>query len=87
MDLTESTIEANARFFESRDDVPIKAISMGIKSIMKARSIVLMANGEAKADAIVQAVQGPVTTQLPASVLQLHPSVTFVIDKAAASKL
>lgn len=87
VDLTESTISDNARFFESRDDVPTQAISMGIKSIMKARNIVLMANGESKADAIVQAVKGPVTTDLPASVLQLHPSVTFVVDKAAASKL
>lgn len=87
VDLAPSTIADNSRFFESSDDVPTKAISMGIKSIMKAKNIVLMANGGSKADAIAAAVKGPVTTAVPASVLQLHPSVTFVVDQAAASKL
>jgi glucosamine-6-phosphate deaminase len=87
VDLAESTIADNARFFESRDEVPTQAISMGIKSIMQAKNIVLMANGGSKADAIFQAVRGPVTPEVPASVLQLHPSVTFVVDQAAGSRL
>ncbi len=87
VDFAPRTIADNSRFFESSDDVPTKAISMGIKSIMKAKNIVLMANGGSKADAIAAAVKGPVTTAVPASVLQLHPSVTFVVDQAAASKL
>lgn len=87
VDLAASTIADNSRFFESQEDVPTKAISMGIKSIMKAKSIVLMATGGSKADAIAAAVKGPITPEVPASVLQLHPSVTFVVDQAAASKL
>lgn len=87
VDLAASTIADNSRFFASLEEVPTKAISMGIKSIMKAKNIVLMANGGSKADAIAAAVKGPVTTAAPASVLQLHPSVTFVVDQAAASKL
>lgn len=87
VDLAESTIKDNARFFASIDEVPTKAISMGIKSIMQAKSIILMANGESKADAIYASVKGPVTPEVPASVLQLHPAVTFVVDQAAASKL
>ena len=87
VDLTESTIEANARFFASRDDVPRQAMSMGIKSIMMARKILLMVSGEDKADAVKRAFIGPVTPQVPASILQLHPYVTLVGDKAALSKL
>ena len=87
VDLTESTIEANARFFASRDDVPRQAMSMGIKSIMMARKILLMVSGEEKADAVKRAFVGPVTPQVPASILQLHPYVTLVGDKAALSKL
>ncbi|NMA60476.1 MAG: glucosamine-6-phosphate deaminase [Firmicutes bacterium] len=87
VDLAPSTIADNSRFFDSPEEVPTQAISMGIKSIMKAKNIVLMANGGSKADAIAAAVKGPVTTKVPASVLQLHPSVTFVVDQAAASKL
>lgn len=87
VDLAESTIRDNARFFESIDQVPTRAISMGIKSIMQAKEIILMASGGSKADAIYAAVHGPVTTAVPASVLQLHPSVTLVVDQAAASKL
>ena len=60
---------------------------MGIKSIMRCRSIVLLANGEGKADAVAAAVQGPVTEEVPASVLQLHPNCTFILDEAAAKKL
>lgn len=87
VDLAPSTIADNARFFATLAEVPTKAISMGIKSIMQAKNIILMANGGSKADAIYAAVHGPVTPAVPASVLQLHPSVTFVIDQAAASKL
>lgn len=87
VDLTESTIRDNARFFSSLGEVPTQAISMGIKSIMHAKNIVLMANGGSKADAIFAAVKGPVTPEVPASVLQLHPSVTVVVDQAAGSRL
>lgn len=85
--LAESTIRANARFFSSPDQVPTRALSMGIKTIMSAKRILLLASGAEKADAIAAAVRGPVTPDLPASVLQLHPDATFVVDAAAASKL
>ena len=86
-DLTESTIEANARFFISRDEVPRQALTMGIGVIMGARKIVMVASGADKADAVYGMVKGPVTPQLPASILQLHPDVTLVADRAALSKL
>lgn len=85
--LTQSTIDANSRFFENEDEVPKKAICMGIKSIMSAKKIVLLAFGEAKQDAIKATVEGPVTEQVPASVLQKHPDATIIIDEAAAAKL
>lgn len=85
--LTQSTIEANTRFFASSDEVPRYAISMGIGSIMKARQIILVATGAAKAQAVYGMVKGPVTPQCPASVLQLHPNVTIFADEAAASQL
>lgn len=87
VDLAESTVKDNSRFFESIDEVPTQAISMGIKTIMQAKEIILMASGGSKADAIYAAVYGPVTTEVPASVLQLHPAATLVVDQAAASKL
>jgi len=87
VDLSESTIKDNARFFDTIEEVPTKAISMGIKTIMQAKEIVLMANGGSKAKAIYGAVMGRITPEVPASVLQLHPSVTIVVDQAAASKL
>ena len=87
VDLSERTIEANARFFASRDDVPRQAMTMGIKSIMMAKKILLMVSGEDKAEAVKRAFTGPVTPQMPASILQLHPYVTLVGDKAALSKL
>ena len=87
VDLTDSTIEANSRFFASMDDVPKQAISMGIKSIMASKVVVLMAYGEGKADAINQKINGPVTEELPASVLQNHPNVVVIVDEAAASQL
>ena len=85
--LTDSTIEANSRFFASRDQVPTKAISMGIASIMVAKKIILFAYGDKKADAIFKMVKGPVTEEVPASVLQHHPDVTLILDEAAAAKL
>ena len=85
--LTESTIEANTRFFENSDEVPRWAISMGIGSIMKARKIILVATGSAKADAVYGMVKGPVTPECPASILQMHPDVTVFADEAAAAKL
>lgn len=87
VDLTENTIKDNARFFNSIDEVPTQAISMGIKNVMNAKSILLIASGANKADAIKATVEGPVTESVPASVLQLHPDVYIVVDKDAASKL
>ena len=87
VDLTESTIEANARFFASADDVPKQALSMGIGTIMKARKILVVVSGEDKADAVAKAVQGPIAPEVPASILQLHPDVTIVGDEAALSGL
>ena len=81
VDLHPSTIEANARFFASANDVPRQALSMGIATIMKAKKILLIANGEAKRAMIEQAVNGPITPALPASVLQLHPDVTVIFSK------
>lgn len=87
VDLTESTIQANARFFSSIDEVPKKAISMGIGTIMKAKKIVLVANGAGKAQILFETVAGPVTPQVPASILQFHPDVTIFADEEACSVL
>src|SRR5699024_8099581 len=87
VNLTVDTIKANSRFFDSIDDVPKQAISMGIQSIMQSKMIVLMAYGQGKADAIKQMIEGPVTEDLPASVLQKHPNVVVIVDEAAASAL
>src|SRR5690606_5354919 len=87
VELTPATIEANKRFFEKAEDVPTHAISMGISSIMAAKEILLLAFGEAKADAVRDMIQGPITEACPASVLQNHPNVTIIVDEEAASKL
>ena len=87
VDLTESTIDANARFFTSRDDVPKQALSMGIGAIMGAKKVLLCASGEEKAEAIYNSVCGPITPKCPGSILQLHPNVVLVGDEAALSKL
>lgn len=87
VDLAESTIEANARFFASEDEVPRQALTMGIGNIMKARRVVVAVSGEDKADAVCKAFHGPVTPEVPASILQLHPDVILVGDEAALSKL
>lgn len=87
VELTESTINANKRYFDKVEDVPTRAVSMGIGSIMKGKKMILMAYGEAKAEAIKGIIDGPVTTDMPASALQNHQDVVVIIDDAAASKL
>ncbi len=87
VDLKESTIQANARFFESIDDVPKKAVTMGIGSIFTAKKIMLMASGEGKAEAIYNTVHGNITPEVPSSILQLHEDVVLILDEEAASKL
>ena len=87
VELTESTINANKRYFDKVEDVPTRAVSMGIGSIMKGKKMILMAYGEAKAEAIKGMIAGPVTTDMPASALQNHQDVVVIIDDAAASKL
>ncbi|WP_288529966.1 glucosamine-6-phosphate deaminase [uncultured Secundilactobacillus sp.] len=85
--LTESTIKANARFFDDESEVPRYAYSMGIASILKSQHILLEAYGEEKAAAVKAMVEGPITTDVPASFLQNHADVTVIVDEAAASKL
>lgn len=85
--LDEETIEANSRFFNSIEEVPKSAISMGIKTIMHAKKIVLLASGSEKAKVIESMMNGDITPDLPASILQLHPDVTLILDKDAASEL
>ena len=85
--LAKSTIDDNARFFEQPDDVPIYAITMGVGTILEAREIVLVANGINKAQAVAQAVEGPVTSMITASALQMHESVQVYLDRDAASQL
>ena len=87
VDLHKSTIEANSRFFAKADDVPKKAYTMGIGTILKAKRILVIASGEGKADIVRKMIKGSVTPGVPASALQLHPDVTVILDKAAASKL
>lgn len=87
VDLAESTIEANKRFFASVDDVPRQAYTMGIGTIMKAKKILLIVNGESKADAVAKAFFGPVTPEVPASILQFHSDVVVIGDSAALSKI
>ena len=87
VDLQESTIEANKRFFESADDVPRQAYTMGIKTIMQAKKILVVVSGEDKADIVKRAFSGPVTPSVPASILQMHPDVTVICDAAAYSKV
>ena len=83
--LTESTIKANSRFFDSIDEVPKKAITMGIGSIMKSKKILLLANGEKKAPMIAELLkQEKVSTKIPASFLLLHPDVVVILDEAAS---
>jgi len=85
--LAKSTIEDNARFFEKTADVPIYAITMGVGTILEARKILFLANGANKADAVAKAIEGPVTSMITASALQLHPDVIAFLDRDAAGKL
>lgn len=87
VNLEERTIEANKRFFSSSDEVPRQAYTMGIGTIMQARKILLVVNGEDKADIVAKAFFGPVTPSVPASVLQIHSDVTIVGDKKALSRI
>ena len=85
VDLTENTIKDNARFFSSIDDVPRQAFTMGLKNIMNAKQILILANGKNKAKAVYGLVKGEVTTEVPASILQLHPDCVLVCDEDAGS--
>ena len=87
VELDDDTIRANARFFDSAEEVPRQAISMGIKTIMRSRRIVLLASGAEKAKIVYDMIYGIITPELPASVLQLHPDVTVIADAEAASLL
>ena len=87
VNLTENTIKDNSRLFNSIDEVPRQALSMGIKNIMQAKSILMVVSGKNKAEAVKGMVKGEITPELPASVLQLHPFVTIICDKDAASLL
>lgn len=78
VELDESTIEANSRFFSSKEEVPTHALSMGMKSILSSKKILLIVHGKAKEKILMDAINGPVTPKLPASILQLHPNVTIV---------
>lgn len=87
VDLQQPTIDANSRFFASADEVPRQAITMGYMSIMQAQRILFVVSGKSKAEVVKQALQGPVTPQVPASILQLHRDVIVVLDEEAASEL
>ena len=85
--LAKQTIDDNARYFARVEDVPIYAITMGVGTIMEARKVLLMANKKGKAEAVAQAIEGPVSSSITASALQLHPDATFFLDSDAATKL
>ncbi|MEZ6116027.1 MAG: glucosamine-6-phosphate deaminase [Pirellulaceae bacterium] len=85
--LAQQTIQDNARFFDRPEDVPIYAITMGVGTILEARKILLLANGENKASAVAAAVEGPITSMVTASALQMHPDTTMLLDPSAAGKL
>lgn len=87
VNLTESTIEANRRFFNSREEVPRQAYTMGIRPILQAKRVLMIASGKNKAEILHKAFIGPVTPQIPASILQLHPDFTLIADAEALSEL
>ena len=87
VELAESTVKDNARLFEDISEVPRKAYTMGIKQIMQAKKILILASGANKAEAVYKMVKGDVTEQVPASVLQLHPDCILIADEAAAKKI
>lgn len=86
-DLKEDTIKANSRFFDSIDDVPKKAITMGLGQIMRAKKIILIASGESKAEVVKAMLSGKISTDIPATMLQMHRDVTVIVDEAAAKLL
>lgn len=85
--LTQKTIEDNARFFETEEEIPRHAITMGIGTVMEADQIVLIASGERKADAVKSTLEGPVTAMVPATIVQMHEEAHVIIDEGAASRL
>lgn len=85
--LADSTIEANSRYFASKEEVPTEALTMGLGAIMKSKKILLMVSGEAKADIMDKVVNGKISTQVPASLLQMHRDVVLIVDEDAAKKL
>ncbi|RJP35336.1 MAG: glucosamine-6-phosphate deaminase [Candidatus Omnitrophota bacterium] len=85
--LTQETIDDNARFFAKKEDVPRYAITMGVGTIMEAGHCLLLCNGEKKAETIARAIEGPITAEITASALQMHPQATFILDEPAATKL
>ncbi|WP_276355509.1 glucosamine-6-phosphate deaminase [Cohnella caldifontis] len=87
VDLAEETRKANARFFPSLDEVPRQALTMGVGTILKSKTILLVVKGADKADIVRRALQGPITTDCPASLLQTHPHLVVLLDRAAAEKL
>ena len=87
VDLAQETRDANVRFFDNMDEVPTTAITMGIGSILKAKKIILVATGESKAEAIKNTIEGPITTDVPASILQAHENVEIYLDKGASKLL
>lgn len=86
VDLAESTIQANKRFFEKEEDVPRQAYTMGVQTIMQAKMVLVVVSGEDKAPILNQVIHGPVTPQVPASILQFHPNAVIVADEAALSQ-
>lgn len=87
VNLDEDTIEANSRFFDNIEDVPRQAVSMGVKTIMSSKKILMLANGEEKAEILYKAIYGDIIPEVPASILQLHPDVTIIVDEKAGSYL
>jgi glucosamine-6-phosphate deaminase len=85
--LTQQTIDDNSRFFKKKSDVPRHAISMGVGTILEARKLLMVANGKNKADALAAAIEGPITSMITASALQLHPDVIVFADDDAAAGL
>lgn len=87
VDLTETTIQANKRFFASEEDVPRQAYTMGIGTIMRCRKLIVLVSGKDKAAILKQVIQGPVTPEVPGSILQFHPDCTIIADEAALSEM
>lgn len=85
--LTEETLDDNARFFEKKEDVPKFAITMGVGTVLEARQLLLVANAEKKAEVVAKFIEGPVTSMITASALQLHPNAVVILDEPASSKL